>query len=98
MNILEEAQGVIWGDREKTYGDPGKNLRVIADYWNAYLRSRNFGDGPPDLQYDDVCNMMALLKIARLGNTPMHRDSMVDACGYIALMERVQKAINDPQP
>ena len=89
--ILDEARTVIYGDREKTYGDPGKNLRVIAGYWNTYLTSKgfDFGEG---LDYDDVCNMMVLLKVARLANTPLHRDSLVDVCGYLALAERVDRA------
>jgi hypothetical protein len=82
MSILREAQGIIYGDREKTYGAPDKNLKVIAGLWSAYL-------GIP-ISIDDVCILMILLKAARLKNTPDHRDSMVDLCGYAALMERVQ--------
>ena len=90
--ILEEAHTVIYGDREATYGDPGKNLRTIADYWETYLRSRGYWNENCDgMKFDDVANMMVLLKIARLGNTPLHRDSMVDACGYLALADRVQR-------
>lgn len=92
-SILEDAHEVIYGDREQTYGDPGKNLRVIAAYWNTYLVSRglNLLGG---LDFSDVANMMALLKIARLGNTPLHRDSMVDACGYLALADRIVNGDN----
>lgn len=90
-SILNEAEKVIYGDREQTYGDPGTNIRIIADYWNTYLISKGF-DFLNGLDYDDVCNMMVLLKIARLSNTPMHRDSLVDACGYLALAERIQNA------
>lgn len=90
-NILEESTAVIYGDREKTYGDPGKNIRIIADYWTTYLASIGVSV-PEGLDYDDVCNMMVLLKVARLGNTPLHRDSMVDACGYLALAERIRNA------
>lgn len=93
--ILEEAHKVIYGDRENTYGDPGKNLRIIADYWNTYLISRGF-DFLEGLDFDDVCNMMVLLKIARLGNTPLHHDSLVDAAGYLALADRVKNA--NPPP
>lgn len=91
-SILKEAEDTIYGDREKTYGDPGKNIRVIADYWVTYLRSIGWSHDGKALDYDDVCNMMVLLKIARLGNTPMHRDSLVDACGYLALAERIKNA------
>jgi hypothetical protein len=88
-DILTEARGIIYGEREQTYGDPGKNLRIIADYWNTYLISKGF-DFLEGLDFDDVSNMMVLMKIARLGNTPLHHDSMVDICGYMALADRVQ--------
>ena len=36
-NILEDAYNIIYGDREKTYGHPSKNLSTIAVMWKAYL-------------------------------------------------------------
>jgi len=84
MNILEEAQTIIYGDREQTYGSPSKNLQQIADLWSVYLGNTTA------LTCEDVCNMMILLKVARLQNQPTHRDSQVDICGYAALMERIQ--------
>lgn len=80
-NVLRDAETIIHGDREKTYGSPGKNLRKIADLWTAYLAR--------DIGAEDVANMMILLKVARLINTPDHRDSLIDICGYAALIERV---------
>ena len=80
--VLSEANRIIYGDREKTYGSPSKNLLRIAEMWNAYL-----GEGS-GLTAQDVCVMMILLKSARLANTPGHRDSIVDICGYAALIER----------
>jgi hypothetical protein len=88
MNILKEAEGIIYGDREKTYGKPSKNLTCIAQLWTAYLDNRQNSDTP--LGATDVAAMMTLLKIARLANSPDHRDSLVDACGYLALIERCQ--------
>lgn len=81
-SILYEAQQVIYGDREQTYGSPDKNLQLIADLWSAYLEKT--------ITVDHVCDMMILLKVARLKNQPEHRDSQVDICGYAALKERVQ--------
>lgn len=92
-SILDTAKEVIYGDREATYGDPGKNLRVIADYWHTYLMQKGYIQSTENgLTAEDVCNMMVLLKIARLGNTPGHLDSLVDICGYTALQERVKNA------
>jgi hypothetical protein len=81
-NVLQEAERIIYGDREKTYGSPSKNLLRIAEMWNAYLGEES------GLTAQDVCVMMILLKSARLANTPGHRDSVVDICGYAALIER----------
>ena len=81
-NVLQDAERIIYGDLEKTYGCPSKNLRVSAEMWNAYLGNEIC------LTAEDVCVMMILLKAARLKNTPGHRDSTVDICGYAALIER----------
>ena len=74
--ILETAAELINGDREQDYGTPAENFQVIADMWSAYLGHA--------VSASDVCNMMALLKIARLRNGP-HRDSSVDGAEYLAL-------------
>jgi hypothetical protein len=89
MSILKEANTIIYGDREKTYGHPSKNLVTIALMWNAYLGAKANKDtlGPKD-----VAAMMVLLKTARLANNPEHRDSLVDICGYAALIERCDEA------
>jgi hypothetical protein len=89
-SVLQEAQEIIYGDREKTYGKPSKNLETIAQMWTAYLKSASFVvDGKVDeLNAKDVAIMMVLLKAARLGNDLDHRDSVVDICGYAALIER----------
>jgi aspartate/methionine/tyrosine aminotransferase len=88
-SILDEAKDIIYGDREKTYGAPDKNLKAIAGYWANHLNTR-FGVYH-DISPEDVCIMMVLLKAARLGNDITHRDSQVDAVGYLALLERIQK-------
>lgn len=88
-SILDEAKDIIYGDREKTYGAPDKNLVAIAGYWSNHLLTR-FGVYH-DITGADVCIMMVLLKAARLGNDITHRDSQVDAVGYLALLERIQK-------
>lgn len=89
QSILDDAKDIIYGDREKTYGAPDKNLKAIAGYWANHLNTR-FGTYN-DITPEDVCIMMVLLKVARLGNDQQHRDSKVDAAGYIALMERIGK-------
>ncbi len=91
QTILDTASEIVAGDREQTYGDPGRNLRAIAGMWTEWLRARGFLPSDLDqLTTDDVAAMMVMLKLARLANDPRHRDSQVDACGYLRLMERIQ--------
>ncbi len=84
LSVLKEAHKIIYGDREKTYGKPSKNLDTIAKMWNAYIGAL----GERDLNAKDVASMMILLKTSRLANDQTHRDSVVDICGYAALVER----------
>ncbi len=88
---LEEAQQIIYGDREATYGSPDKNLKVIAEYWSTHLNA-SYGKNIR-LTVDDVCVMMMLLKQARLANSPKHRDSLVDLIGYAALKDRCDQLV-----
>jgi len=85
LPIDQEARKVIYGDREQTYGHPSKNLQLIADFWTSYLGLES------PLTCDDVCNMMILMKTARLKNRPDHRDSLVDTIGYTLLKERCRE-------
>lgn len=83
MSILDEASEIIYGDREKTYGNPASNLKTIAAIWKEIFRQ--------EVSVDQVCLAMIAVKMARLANDPTHHDSQVDICGYAALMERTQK-------
>ena len=98
MSVLKEANTIIYGDREKTYGHPSKNLKTIAKMWNAYLVACGVAtEGEGELIDKDVACLMILLKTARLGNDLDHRDSVVDICGYAALIERCDEAPNQVQ-
>ena len=74
--ILETAKHLVNGDRQEDYGDAVESFQAIAEMWSACLGVAVSGR--------DICNLMALLKIARLRNGP-HEDSSVDGAGYLAL-------------
>lgn len=86
--VLQEAQELIYGGREEDYGDPRKNLQDVANFWSVYLLGK-YGTG--DVDPEDVCQMMVLLKMARGFNGPKKRDTMVDQAGYTGLLERVSE-------
>ena len=74
--ILDTAKEYVTKDRAATHGDAESNFGLIACYWSAHLDAHV---GPAD-----VAVMMTLMKLARIKANPMHVDSWVDGCGYLA--------------
>ena len=85
VQVLDTAKEVV-AERGKPYGAPKENFNRIAELWNAALGTETLKE---PLCATDVATMMILLKISRLAVTPDHEDSMVDICGYAALMSEV---------
>lgn len=85
-SVLEQADKLINGERQKAYGDPKDNLSRVAEQWNMYLHQKT--GMWPGIAVEDVCWMMTLLKMCR----QMHKadkENLVDAAGYIGLVEKV---------
>lgn len=81
-SILEEAQRLIHGQRNKDYGHPRENIGHTAAMWSAYLGV--------EVTPMDVCHMMQQLKQSRMKTTGQyHRDSNVDIAGYAGVEERI---------
>jgi hypothetical protein len=82
--ILEEANDIIFGARNSTYGHPRENFANTASLWGAYLGQ--------ELSDQDVANLMILFKVSRVSKgRPYHRDSYVDIAGYAGTAERLQE-------
>lgn len=75
-DILDTAKQYVLRDRNATHGDPEDNFGRIAQLWAAYKRV--------DFTPTDVAAMMALMKVARIAQSPDHRDSWIDLAGYAA--------------
>lgn len=75
--VLTTAEQLINGDRAKDYGDASENFQRIADLWAPILGV--------EVTATDVALCLTQLKVARLITSPAHKDSWVDACGYLAL-------------
>lgn len=80
-DILNTAKKLINGDRAKDYGDPNENFGRIANLWNAQFAHKL----AQPFTAQDVAYALIHLKMSRLANTPGHRDSLIDVCGYAAL-------------
>lgn len=74
----ERAREIVHG-RNGVYGKPERSQERIAAMWSAYLGT--------EVTAQQVCGCMALLKMARLAESPGHVDSLVDAHGYLMLYE-----------
>lgn len=79
--IADKAKEIIYGDREKTHGNPDKNVKTIAEFWSTYL--------DVEISKEQVCDMMCLLKLARSKNDPVHEEHNLDNVGYALLKERL---------
>jgi cephalosporin-C deacetylase-like acetyl esterase len=82
MTIFEEAQAVIGQHQQHS-------LETIAEFWMLYISKKHNVMVP--LDYTDVANLQALLKLARLMDRPDHQDSQRGIIGYIGLVNRIQR-------
>jgi len=74
--ILQEAEALVSGDREKQHGEFYSNAYLTAKLWYGYTGY--------DIQPEQVPIMLALLKVARSSNSN-NMDNFRDAAGYMAL-------------
>jgi Domain of unknown function (DUF6378) len=79
--VLDDAKTAVVGERNKSYGPPVDNFNRIVAYWEAHMEMT---ERPTKFKPEDVAVFMILAKLARLAETPAHRDSIVDIAGYAA--------------
>jgi hypothetical protein len=78
--VLEEAQRLITGDRNKSYDHPLDNFNRIAKGWEVI-----FGT---DVTEEQVGLAMAWVKICREVHQ-QKRDNLVDGAGYLGTVQMV---------
>lgn len=83
VEALKEAAATV-AARGETYGDPLENMNRTANLWGEVLGSTN-------LTASQVALCMIQLKIARLIETPNHKDSVIDIMGYAAVLRGCQE-------
>lgn len=82
QTILEEAQKLIYGDRQDAYGSVTENFSNIAAGWSVIA-------GVP-LTPEQVGLMMVWVKISRQIHKPQ-RDNLVDGAGYFGCIDKIEK-------
>jgi hypothetical protein len=74
MALVSEESAEIVKQRGAVYGDPRPNHIRIAALWSVVFAH--------PVTPQQVAQCMRLVKESRLIETPGHRDSLVDLCGY----------------
>jgi hypothetical protein len=85
--VLRDATALICFDRNRSYGPVDVMYKRIAAGWAEILDHT--------VTEEQVGMMMIWMKLARLCNSPDHRDSWVDIAGYAALTSEVANAKKD---
>ena len=80
--LAAQIEATVAG-RGTNYGPPEVNFANIAAFWRAWVKARHGIDVP--LDGHDVGQMSALIKVARLAESPTHEDSALDAAIYVML-------------
>jgi len=81
-NILEEANGLVYGDRAADYGSVLDNFTTTAALWSPILKIT--------VTAEQVALCMVQVKVARQIYKPK-RDNLVDGAGYFACLEIMQE-------
>jgi hypothetical protein len=81
MNILQEAEKAVYGDRQADYGTVTENFGTIAKLWSAVLKT--------EVTPEQVGLCMVQVKVARQMYKPK-RDNLVDGAGYFATLEKME--------
>lgn len=74
--VLQTAQNLVMGDRNRDYSDPRENFSQTAGLWSEYLGVA--------IKPHDVAVLMILAKVARLSTSPGKQDNWIDIAGYAA--------------
>lgn len=86
---LLKAHKIINGERQSKHGKPEDSFQTIAEYWNTYIKA--YAGVDVQLGKAQVCELMSLLKKARMTGQGYNPDNYRDAEGYLALADDFRK-------
>ncbi len=88
MTLVSEESAEIVKQRGAVYGDPRPNHIRIAALWSVVFAH--------PVTPQQVAQCMRLVKESRLIESPGHRDSLLDICGYANVEDVVCNGHHDP--
>ena len=86
LDLVDEAIGLVYGERNKDYGHPYDDYTRTAALWSALIGY--------EITADQAALMMVLVKLSREINRPMD-DNIVDAHGYLLVYGRILERMNN---
>lgn len=84
--ILQEAQKLVYGDRQASYGSPFDDFSKTAALWTVILGDALQPGAKVTPEHVALC--MVQVKVSRQLHGPK-RDNLVDGAGYFATLELV---------
>lgn len=88
--LLRKAHGLIYKDRNETYGHPADDFRRQAVLLTEVLGPRLLKEGAR-FEATDIPIIMECVKLSRIAETPMNRDHWEDIAGYAGCWDRVTR-------
>lgn len=84
QEVLRLAEQYVSKDRNAVHGKPEDNFAIIAKFQETYRKACHRIRGSDDVLPHDIAVDNILQKIARLVQSPYHRDHWIDIAGYAA--------------
>ena len=81
-SILEQAQRLVYGPRESSYGHPAEDYGRVARLWSVILGH--------EVTPAQAALCMVAVKIAREIHKPSV-ENRVDGAGYFAVVDRIRR-------
>lgn len=88
----QQAEDIVSGDRNESYGDPEEDFRGVGLMWTGLLQAK-LAPGA-SISSVDVALMMTALKLRREAHKPK-ADNLIDAHGYLICLERIRAQQTD---
>ena len=82
VEMLREVELLVSKNRNIDYGEPVENMARTAEILAAYMGDRT----GRSLEAQDVAVFGIILKLGRLAENPLHKDSVLDIAGYASIL------------